>query len=136
MRPILLDTNTYAAFKRGDAHILELLQVANEIAITPIVIGELLAGFNSGTRPIQNKKELQEFLENPRIKIHPITADTAIFFGHIHYLLRCKGKPIPTNDMWIAAQALENGCFLCTYDKHFETIDGLTIVKTAAELMY
>ena len=61
--------------------------------------------------------------------------NTANFYSQVYASLKRKGSPIPTNDMWIAAQALENGCVVCTYDKHFQAIDGLLIGNTLPELM-
>ena len=135
MRPVLIDTNAYAAFKRGDKQIIEIIQHAEKIGISPVVLGELLGGFDHGGKARQNRKELYQFLESSRIHIFPISFDTANFYSQVYSALKHKGKPIPTNDMWIAAQALENGCTVCTYDKHFSAIDGLLIGNTLAELM-
>lgn len=134
MRPILIDTNVYAAFKRSDKFIFEIIQHAEKIGISPIVLGELLGGFDHGNQSKQNRKELHQFLESSRVRIFPLTLDTANFYSTVYSSLRRKGKPIPTNDMWIAAQALENGCVVCTFDKHFSEIDGLVIGNTLAEL--
>jgi len=135
MRPILLDTNAYAAFKRGHEEIIEIVQTVETIGLSPIVLGELLGGFEHGTKPAQNRKELYQFLESSRIRIYPATLDTAVFYSQVYSSLKRKGHPIPTNDMWIAAQALENGCVVCTYDKHFSAIDGLITGNTLSDLM-
>lgn len=134
MRPLLLDTSAYVAFKRNDSAIIEIIQHAEVLCISPIVIGELLAGFEGGNKSIQNKIELQQFLESPRVVIYPITLDTSSFFSQVYAILKNKGKPIPTNDMWIASQALEHGCVVCTQDKHFTYIDGLISGSTRAYL--
>jgi tRNA(fMet)-specific endonuclease VapC len=130
MRPLLIDTNAYAAFKRGDSNILDLIQQVEAIGISPIVLGELLAGFDVGNKAKQNRAELQLFLESSRIKTFNITSDTAHFFSQIVSSLRRKVRPIPTNDIWLAAQALENGCVICTYDRHFQEVDGLLVCST------
>ncbi len=135
MRPMLIDTNAYAAFKRGDAAIIEILQHVEVIAISPIVLGELLGGFDHGSQSKQNRKELHQFLDSSRIRFYPITLDTANFYGQVYTALRRLGQPIPTNDMWIAAQALEHGCMLCTYDKHFRAIEGLFVGHTLTEFI-
>jgi tRNA(fMet)-specific endonuclease VapC len=135
MRPILIDTNAYTAFKRGNEEIIEIMQSVETIAVSPIVLGELLGGFDHGTKSYQNRKELYQFLESARIKIYPVTIDTANFYSQVYTSLKRKGQPIPTNDMWIAAQALENGCIICTYDKHFSVIDGLIIGNALPDLM-
>ena len=125
MRPILIDTNAYVAFKSNKHNIIEVFQQAKSLAMSPIVIGELLSGFACGTKTKKNRDELQQFLQSSRVRLFSLTSDTANFYSHIYFSLRTKGKPIPTNDMWIAAQALENGCVLCSFDKHFKMIDGL-----------
>lgn len=134
MRPLLLDTNAYAAFKSGNAQIIEIIQYAEILAFSPIVLGELLAGFDGGNKSKQNRIELQQFLESSRSKIYSLTSETAHYFSQIFNSLKCKGKPIPTNDIWIAAHALEYGCIVCTLDKHFQYIDGLMIASTIVDL--
>lgn len=135
MRPVLIDTNAYAAFKRGEESVLEIIQYAETLAISPIVLGELLSGFEYGNKTKKNREELQQFLQSARIKLFTITSDTAHFYSQIYYTLKNKGKPIPSNDMWIAAQSLENGCVLCSYDKHFKMIEGLICGTTLSELI-
>ena len=66
MRPILLDTNAYAAFKRGNEEIIEIIRHVEKIGLSPIVLGELLGGFDHGTKSKQNRKELYQFLESSR----------------------------------------------------------------------
>lgn len=135
MRPILIDTNAYVAFKRGDPSILEIIRHAETLAISPIVLGELLGGFECGNKTKKNLDELQQFLQSSRIRVFSITTDTAKFYSQIYSSLRNKGHPIPSNDMWIAAQALENGCVLCSYDKHFKAIEGLITGVALSELI-
>lgn len=135
MRPVLIDTNAYVAFKRGDASILEIIQHAETLAISPIVLGELLSGFEGGNKVKKNREELQQFLQSSRVRVFTITSDTANFYSQIYSSLRTKGKPIPSNDLWIAAHTLENGSVLCSYDKHFKAIDGLISGVTLAELV-
>ena len=134
MRPVLIDTNAYAAFKRNDQDILEVIRHAVSIAISPIVGGELIVCFNSGNKAKRNKSELQEFMNSPRVILYPITLDTSHCFSHVFNVLKSKGKPIPTNDMWIAAQAMEHGCVVCTHQKHFASIDGLIAGSTTSDL--
>lgn len=134
MRPILIDTNVYVAFKEGKDSIVDVIQNAEIIGISPIVLGELLSGFEYGNKSKKNRDELTEFLQVSRIKLFSITDDTANFYSQIYASLRKKGNPIPSNDMWIAAQALENGCTLCSFDKQFEAIEGLIFGTTLSKL--
>ena len=122
---VMLDTNAYSAFKRGDATIVESLSKADEILIPTPVLGELRSGFRAGTREAANLKELEAFLASPRVRVHPLGEETAIFYAEVHGALRAAGTPIPTNDLWIAAAALETGSVLLTRDAHFDSVAGL-----------
>ena len=135
MRPILLDTNTYSALRKGDSGIVEIIQVAEAIVMSPIVIGELLFGFDNGNKATQNRQDLQKFLDSSRVTILPILSETSHYFSQVMLSLKRKGTPIPTNNIWIAAQAFEHGCVVCTYDNHFRSIEGLSIATTTAELI-
>jgi len=126
MRPIALDTNAYAAFKRGDEQILAVLQHAPVIIVCITVLGELLAGFAAGQRESINRSELTQFLNTPRVKVVSGTTSTADLYALVYAALRRKGQPIPTNDLWIAASTLEHGAALLTLDAHFKSIDGLS----------
>lgn len=86
MRPVLLDTNSYVAFKRGDVSLLEIIQHVEILGISPIVLGELLSGFECGNKTKKNREELQQFLESSRIRIFSITADTSNFYSQIYFL--------------------------------------------------
>ncbi len=125
MRPIALDTNAYAAFKRGDEQIVAVLQYAPTIILCATVLGELLGGFAAGQRESTNRSELTQFINAPRVKVVPSNAATADLYALVYAALRRKGQPIPTNDLWIAASSLEHGAALLTLDAHFKNIDGL-----------
>jgi len=135
VRPILIDTNAYVSFKCGETSALEIIQYAETLAISPIVIGELLSGFECGNKTKKNREELQQFLKSSRVKLFSVTSDTANFYNQIYFSLRKKGKPIPSNDLWIAAQVLENGCVLYSHDKHFKVINGLISGTLLSELI-
>jgi len=125
VRPIALDTNAYAAFKRGDAAIVAVLQHAPSIIVCTTVLGELLGGFAAGKRENANRSELTQFINVPRVKVVPVIAATADLYALVYAALRRRGQPIPTNDLWIAASCLEHGAALLTLDAHFKSIDGL-----------
>lgn len=135
MKSLLLDTNMYVAFKRGDGDAVELLRLADEVHLSSVVLGELLAGFAAGSRERRNREELTAFLESPRVRIDAVDEGTADFYGRIFALLRRKGRPIPTNDLWIAATALQHGLVLATRDDHFAAIEGLATAKTPSQLL-
>lgn len=122
---ILLDTNVYTAFKRGAPAAVASVRDARQVVFSTVVAGELLFGFRHGSRFERNRAELQAFLSHPRVSPLPVSLDTADRFGRIAAQLHRKGLPIPTNDVWIAAHAMEAGAELLSFDEHFAAIDGL-----------
>jgi tRNA(fMet)-specific endonuclease VapC len=129
VRRILIDTNIYSAFKSNDHEIVRALQTVDEIHVSTTVLGELLAGFKAGSSEARNRRELEGFLNRPRIYFDSIDAGTAEFYAHVYLMLRVKGAPIPTNDIWIAASAMQHGLALYSRDRHFTVIDGLIFVR-------
>ena len=125
IREILLDTNAYSAFKRNAQDAVEIIRHVPLIGINSIVLGELLGGFSVGSREAINRQELKLFLASQRVKLFAIDDITADYYAMIYRDLRHKGQPIPTNDMWIAATALQHNLTVFTYDGHFQAIDGL-----------
>ncbi|MDX9801544.1 MAG: type II toxin-antitoxin system VapC family toxin [Spirochaetia bacterium] len=122
---IMIDTNAYSAFKRGNGKTLEILARADEILVPVPVLGELRAGFRFGNREEDNLKELDDFLFTPRVKIQPMGEETALFYSEIFSTLKKAGRPVPVNDLWIAASALESGSILISSDAHFDFIPGI-----------
>lgn len=127
MKNVLIDTNIYSYAMRGDPDTVSVLQQASEIAICSISIGELLSGFKGGSREQKNRKELDEFLDAPRVHICRIDEISAEFYAVILNSLREKGTPIPTNDIWIASVAFQHGLRLFSKDGHFGNIPGLML---------
>jgi tRNA(fMet)-specific endonuclease VapC len=123
---ILLDTNAYSALRRNHETVTELVREAEEVLLSTVVAGELLFGFRNGSRYEANVRVLVELLEDPNVRLLPVTWETADLFGRISAELRKKGRPIPTNDIWIAAHAQESGADLISSDPHFCHIDGLS----------
>ena len=130
---VVLDTNAYSGMMRGDESVVHHIVRAQQILLSSIVAGELLFGFRQGTRLKKNLAELDTFLDHPNVSLLPVTMTTADRFGRIAVALRAKGKPIPTNDIWIAAHAFEAGADLLSFDKHFEHIDGLAWIDLSIE---
>ena len=125
MKKILLDTNAYARLLAGDEHVLDVVASAEVVFMSIFVLGELYAGFAGGTKERGNKETLDSFLLKPTVKILNATSETAKVFGMVKQDLKKAGTPLPINDVWIAAHALETGSALITYDTHFRKIPGL-----------
>ncbi len=123
----LLDTSAYVGFRKGDPATMRLVAETESIDFSIIVIGELFFGFRLGSRATENIDDLDRFLDHPRVAVADVTRVTADRFGRISAALRQAGTPIPTNDVWIAAQAMELGSELVTFDNHFERVPGLVV---------
>jgi tRNA(fMet)-specific endonuclease VapC len=127
---ILLDTSAYSAFRRGHPQIQHRIREASEIQINPVALGELRVGFLKGTRLADNLAGLAQFLASPRIDVVPVDEETAERYALILDSLRRAGTPIPTNDVWIAASAMQYGSVLLTTDPHFRAV-----AQIAAEIL-
>ena len=127
MNALLIDTNIYSHAMRGDAEIIKTLQQVAHIGISVISIGELLSGFKAGNKEKTNRQELNQFLDSPRVTLYGIDERTAEFYSLILDQLKNNGTPIPTNDIWIAAVAFQNGMPIYTKDQHFNKIQGLLL---------
>lgn len=127
MKKILPDTNVLTRFFAGDEKALSALAEADTVCLSVFVLGELYAGFRSGKKEKQNKEIIRRFLEKSTVTIVDATHETAEVYAQVKDGLRKSGRPIPTNDVWIAAQVLEAGAVLVTYDSHFRAIPGLRI---------
>lgn len=125
MKKILIDTNIYSAFKRNNRKIVETLKSVQYIGISATVLGEIYSGFKLGNKEKQNCYELELFFDTPRVHFLNLDETTAEIYATIFKQLKTKGKPVPTNDIWIAATSMQYGLALLTLDKHFENIDGL-----------
>ena len=131
MNKIILDTNCYAAYLAGDQEVLKTLTEAKITFMSIFVLGELYAGFKGGTREKENRNILRTFLKKPSVVTLDASIETAELFGMVKDTLKQAGRPIPVNDVWIAAHALEYGAVLVTHDKHFFDIPGLRLWDTA-----
>lgn len=135
MRPILIDTNAYAAFMRGDPEIGRAITHADRLCLCITVLGELLGGFTAGGREAKNRAELARFMDSPRVTRLPMTDDTADRYALVYAGLRRRGQPIPANDLWIAANALEHGASVLTLDAHFNQVEGLRVGRRLEDFL-
>lgn len=121
----LLDSNIIIDVFRGEAKTVERISLTQKLFVPVIVIGELYYGAyksNQIARRIAEIKQLEEL-----VTILNVTPVTSQLYGEIKQGLYAKGKPIPENDIWIAAIAIEHGLILITRDKHFEEVEGVAL---------
>ena len=122
-----LDTNAYSDFMRGVPERVRVVRTAERIQVPLIVLGELRAGFAAGSREEENVGTLQKFLASPRVSVLSPDEATTGHYARIFVQLRKTGTAIPTNDLWIAALALQHDLDLCSSDAHFQHVEGLRL---------
>jgi tRNA(fMet)-specific endonuclease VapC len=125
---ILVDSNRYQDFCEGEPQAVHVIRRAAEIMIPFIVLGELRAGFACGTRSYKNEQTLTRFLNSPRVKQLFADEDTTHQYARLFKQLRKQGTPIPSNDLWIAALALQHDLLLFTRDNHFDHLPQLPVI--------
>jgi tRNA(fMet)-specific endonuclease VapC len=122
---LILDTNRYTDFVRGDAFAVQSIKAASRVFLPFVVIGELRAGFAAGSRTRENQATLTRLLQRPSVSALFADDSTTHHYATIYLQLRQKGTPIPTNDLWIAALASQHELILFTRDPHFGHIPQL-----------
>ena len=130
---VLLDSNAYSRLMRCDDQTAAVVRDATEVLMSAVVIGELLYGFRNGSRFDRNVADLRSVLDNPYVSFVPVGSTTADRYSRIAAALRPKGNPIPINDVWIAAHAMETGADLVSADRHFEAVDGIAWVRLGSQ---
>lgn len=121
----LLDTNIVIALFAQDSAVVEYLDKAAEVFIPSIVLGELYFGAHKSGRVKENLARIDEFAVSSAVL--GCDTETARCYGEIKNALRKKGRPIPENDVWIAAIALQYDLTLITRDTHFGEVNNLKV---------
>lgn len=121
----LLDTNIIIALLEGDQNVVSNIELAAEVFIPVIAAGELLFGAAKSGRPAENAAKVERFAAGRSIL--PCDLNVARVYGGLKQRLREKGRPIPENDIWIAATAVCHGLVLVTRDQHFGEVDGVIV---------
>jgi len=122
---LALDTNRYTDLCRGDVSVVEMVELADEVWLPFIVLGELRAGFAVGSQGPRNEAVLRRFLLKSGVSVLYADEQTTHHYSAIYRQLRKQGTPIPTNDMWIAALALQHSLVLFARDTHFDVLPPL-----------
>jgi len=119
----LLDTNVAIRVLNQEVDLDARSDTGLEAFLCLTVVGELLFGAERSGRPEVNRARIEGLIE--RCPIVPQDLETARKYGALKAALSRKGRPIPENDLWIAASALQHDLTLATLDRHFEAVDGL-----------
>jgi len=124
---LLVDTSAYSAYLRDHPQVKQAVDEADELYASVVVLGELRAGFRSGSRVRRNEELLAVFLAGPRVQVLPIDEETSIRYAVIHQDLRRRGTLVSPNDLWIAATAFQHGLRILTTDRDFLQIPQVLV---------
>ncbi len=125
---LVLDANRYTDAANRDLATASQLRRATAIVLPVIVLGEVRYGFTYGTRAARNEATRVRFLADPLVSVLPVDTATTHVYAQLMAQLRVQGTPIPVNDVWIAALAVQHGLTLYTRDRHFDRLPQVSRV--------
>ena len=126
-RKLLLDTSVLVDLFEGDQALALTLRQYRSMYVPIVVLGELLAGARRSRRVRENVERIERFAGKHHVL--PCDQTTASHYADIANQLRARGKPIPQNDMWIAAVALQHGLPVASRDEHFDHVESLVRIR-------
>jgi tRNA(fMet)-specific endonuclease VapC len=121
----LLDTNAVIFYLNGDQEVREVIDNADAVFLSSIVLGELYFGAERSGRVAKNVAQIEQFVAGRTLLI--CDKETAQWYARVLKGLTSKGRPIPGNDVWIAATAFQHDLTVLTRDSHFNEVDNLPI---------
>jgi tRNA(fMet)-specific endonuclease VapC len=124
---LILDTNALSAFAGGESAVGEVLRRQERVAIPVIVLGE----FRYGIAGSRHRYTYEQWLETllAELEVLPVTAETSISYAALRSALKLRGRPIPANDAWIAALAVQHDMPILSRDTHFDALPELRRVS-------
>ncbi len=128
MKPLVIDTNVLIGLFEHSYTLPDMFRKYDRIHLPATVIGEYKAGVSDSRHGRLNSQKLADYLKHETVDVMPITDATAEMYAKVFKALKAQGRPIPQNDMWIAASALEHGADILTYDEHFRAVPMLTVL--------
>ena len=120
---MIVDTNALSAFADGSSLAIAALQAAGEVSVPVIVLGEFRYGITHSRRRREYEAWLEQYL--PAFRVLEVTAETAVEYAQLRSELRQLGRPIPANDIWIAALCRQHDLPLLSRDAHFDHVKKL-----------
>ena len=127
MKAVALDTNVLIDAFHGDEAFRRRMAGADRILVSPVVYAEFMAGFDDSRAGRAAKERFRAFLALDPVETPSIGEETADIHVRLFRHLKAQGTPLPQNDLWIAASALEHGAVLLTRDSHFDAIPTLRV---------
>lgn len=123
----LLDTNAIIAFLKGDIKVSQKLSAEKELFVSCVSVGEMYYGANNSFQKDKNIALYDSFFET--CKILSIDSKVAASYGELRFYLKTIGRPIPENDIWIAATAQVFSLSILTFDKDFSYFGNKVLVE-------
>lgn len=120
---MILDTNAISAAADGEANALDVMKKADQLFLPAVALGEYRFGIAQSRYKASYEKWLKELSAD--VNVLDIDERTAHFYAAICLELKKEGKPIPTNDLWIAALCRQHSLPLLSLDQHFDLVSGL-----------
>ena len=127
-KPFLIDTNVLIDLTNGVSRVQPRLEKSGRVFVSPVVRGEFMAGVRNNAKSRARKQVFDAFMALPNVVRPPLTDATADNYGKLWQFLTDTGRRIPSNDIWIAAHAMELGAILVTTDHHFDDIPNLSVL--------
>ena len=120
---MIIDTNALSAWAEAEHELLQSLAPVSQLVLPIIVVGE----YKQGILRSRHRDQLTEWLNTTirEVRLGLITLATTDMYARVQLMTRDKGRPIPTNDAWIAALALEHDLPVLSRDSHFDAVDGI-----------
>ena len=129
---LVMDSSALIALFGGEAEVARNMAKAVQVLVPAIVCGEINAGTQGNSkREVAEREAFKAILETPGVSVIPATRKTGEFYAKVFTYAKAQGKPIPTNDIWVAAAALETGGMLYTNDKHLLSLPLIRTMKCA-----
>jgi predicted nucleic acid-binding protein len=123
---LILDTNALSELAEGDLHLRKAIENEDDLALPAVVLGEFLYGIRQSRKRSQYESWLDVFRD--RYPVLSIGPETAAAYADIRAELRAAGRPMPSNDLWVAALGREHRFGIVTRDRHFKAVSGITLV--------
>jgi tRNA(fMet)-specific endonuclease VapC len=120
---LILDTNALSAAAEEHLGVMEIVAGVEQLALPVVVIGEYRYGIAQSRHKARYRRWLDGLIAD--CTVLDVTEQTTLHYATINVELRQAGKPIPTNDLWIAALCRQHGLPLLSRDRHFDVVSGI-----------
>ena len=120
---LILDTNALSAAAEREPSALAVVAQADRVAVPVIVLGEYRLGIAQSRHRASYENWLREWIA--AVTVLDIDEQTTHSYVAIGVELKKKGKPIPANDLWIAALCRQYSLPLLSRDRHFDSVPGI-----------